>query len=79
MPQFRPKRAAIYEGAMPCQGYFYEHHAPRATRDTLASIRMVTHRDVDRAGCERALRTLRELVAAARTLRVGCIQGFFFT
>ncbi len=30
------------------------------------SIRMVTHRDVDRAGCERALRVLREVATAAR-------------
>jgi threonine aldolase len=27
------------------------------------SIRMVTHLDVDRAGCERALKALREVVA----------------
>jgi threonine aldolase len=31
-----------------------------------ASIRMVTHYDVDRAGCERALRVLREVVGARR-------------
>jgi threonine aldolase len=30
------------------------------------SIRMVTHYDVDRAGCERALRVLREVVGAPR-------------
>lgn len=29
-------------------------------------IRMVTHRDVDRAGCERALQVLSEIVAASR-------------
>ncbi|HUI43717.1 MAG TPA: GntG family PLP-dependent aldolase [Terriglobia bacterium] len=31
-------------------------------------LRMVTHRDVDRAGCERAIRTLREVVAARVTV-----------
>ena len=31
-----------------------------------ASLRMVTHYDVDRAGCERALRVLREVVGAPR-------------
>jgi len=30
------------------------------------SIRMVTHCDVDRAGCERALRVLREVVGTSR-------------
>jgi len=33
---------------------------------TPTSIRMVTHYDVDRAGCERALRVLREVVGARR-------------
>ena len=34
-------------------------------------IRMVTHLDVDRAGCERALRVLREIVASEKRKAVG--------
>jgi threonine aldolase len=34
-------------------------------------IRMVTHRDVDRAGCERALQSLREAVATQRAVGSG--------
>lgn len=33
---------------------------------TSTTMRMVTHYDVDRAGCERAVRTLREIVRGAR-------------
>ena len=31
-------------------------------------LRMVTHLDVDRAGCERAVRVLRELLSARRAM-----------
>lgn len=39
-----------------------------AVSDT--AIRMVTHRDVDRAGCERAIQALRAVVGSARTASV---------
>jgi threonine aldolase len=50
----------------------YEISKLLAAQDVLAnatnvqSIRMVTHLDVDRAGCERALKVLREVVAPRR-------------
>jgi len=37
-------------------------------------IRMVTHLDVDRAGCERALGVLREVVAGSEKKAVGSRQ-----
>jgi len=43
-----------------------EAHGVLANATNAQSIRMVTHLDVDRAGCERALHVLREVVAPRR-------------
>ena len=45
-------------------------HGVLANGATPATIRMVTHCDVDRAGCERALRVLREVLRVPRKTAV---------